>query len=237
MSGYDQIPERLAAVHARIAAACARAGRSTDDVRLIAVSKRHPAEAIEAAYAAGQRDFGENYVQEMRDKLHLLSEGGGCEQLRMRFIGRLQRNKAGQVVECGCAVDTVDSERLARALDRRAGEASTTVEVLLQVNIGREPQKAGVDPEEAPALAQVLAGLPSLRLRGLMAIPPAAVPGQGGVVDVDATRRHFAQMRALTRELALPELSIGMSADLELAVEEGATMVRIGTDIFGPRPD
>jgi len=236
VSGLAVLPGRLTAVRERIERACAGAGRAVDEVCLVAVSKRHPVEAIEAAYAAGQRDFGENYVQEMRDKLDELKVRGSCPDLRMRFIGHLQRNKAGQVVACGCAVDTLDGEKLARALDRRAAEASTTVEVLLQVNIGREPQKAGVMPEDAPALVELVGTLPALRLRGLMAIPPAMVPGQGGVDDADAAREHLGRMRELARSLSLPELSMGMSADLELAIECGATMVRVGTDIFGPRP-
>lgn len=226
MSDYGHLPERLAAVHARIDTACARAGRPAGSVSLLAVSKRHPPAAIRAAYAAGQRDFGENYVQELRDKVAALSDLPG---LRLRFIGALQRNKASVLAELGCAVDTVDSERLARTLDRRAKQAGTQLPVMLEVNIGREPQKAGLSPEQVAGVADVVGGLPALSLQGLMAIPPAAD-------DPERSRPHFAALRELGRSLGLPGLSMGMSADLEVAVEEGATMVRVGTAIFGSRP-
>lgn len=222
---YAHVAERLATVRGRIRAACERAGRLADAVQLVAVSKRHPPAAIEAAYAAGQRTFGENYVQELRDKAQAL---GHLPGLSLRFIGSLQRNKAGVVAECAGAVDSVDSERLARALDRRAQQAGVVLPVLLQVNVGREPQKGGVMPEALPALAPVVAALPALRLQGLMAIPPAAE-------TPEAARPHFRSLRRMAEELGLPELSMGMSADLDAAVEEGATMVRVGTAIFGPR--
>lgn len=227
VNDYPELPQRLADVRGRIADACARAGRPVDGVRLVAISKRHPVEAIMAAHAAGQRDFGENYVQEMRDKLSSLDE---LEGMAMRFVGRLQRNKVGDVVGCGCSVDTVDSERLARALSRRAATAGVVVDVLLQVNIGHEPQKAGVMPDEVGGLVELVSTLPGLRLGGLMAIPPATDTG-------GAARADFERMHRLVADLGLAELSMGMSADLELAVELGATMVRIGTAIFGPRPD
>jgi pyridoxal phosphate enzyme (YggS family) len=226
-----EVARRLQAVRARIAAACARAGRPVEAVRLIAVSKRHPVEAIVEAYRAGQREFGENYVQELVDKAgRLAAHPEVGEDLRWRFIGHLQSNKARHLSRLGCAVDGLGSASAAQALSRRAAQEGRTLEVLLQVNVDREPQKAGVLPQDAGALAQHVGGLPGLSLRGLMAIPAATD-------DPERSRPAFAALRALGGELGLPELSMGMSADLEVAVEEGATMVRVGTGIFGPRPD
>jgi len=221
----EAIAERLAAVDARVRQACERAGRAREEVRILAVSKRHPPGAIRAAYAAGQRDFGENYVQELDEKAAALADLDG---LRLRFIGHLQRNKARVLVRRGCSVDTVDSERLALELDRLATREGRRVEVLLQVNIDREAQKAGIDPDQVPGLCARVAQLPGLELRGLMAIPaPAEEP--------EAMRPAFRRLAQLGQQLGLPELSMGMSDDLEVAVEEGATMVRVGTAIFGPR--
>ncbi len=218
-----RVAERLAMVRESIARACARAGRSVDEVTLVAVSKRHPAEAVRAAYAAGQRVFGENYVQELVEKAAALAD---LEDLRWHFIGHLQRNKARQVAEVGAVVETVDSPRLARELGRRA---SAPLDVLAQVNVAGEAQKSGCAPEELPALLEAIASEPQLRLRGLMTIPPFDD-------DPERTRPHFARLRALADAHGLPARSMGMSADLEVAIEEGATIVRVGTAIFGPRP-
>jgi PLP dependent protein len=219
------IAETLAAVRERIEAACGRAGRKATGVRLLAVSKGHGPEAILAAYAAGQREFGENYVQELAAKAAAL---GHLPDVHFRFIGRLQRNKLKILVELGCSIDSVDSGSLGQALSGHAQRLGREVETLIQVNIDREPQKAGVLPEATPQLARELEALPGLRLHGLMAIPRAGD-------DPAALRESFRSLRALGASVRLPELSMGMSADLELAIEEGATIVRVGTAIFGPR--
>lgn len=222
------IDRQLNAVRARIAAACRRAGRSEDAVRLLAVSKGQPEAAIAAAYASGQHEFGESYVQELVRKAAGLA---ALPELSLRFIGRLQRNKVKELLRLPAlhAVDSVDSAALADALAQRAREAGRTLEVLLQVNVDREAQKAGVSPEDLPALVDHVRSLPELSLRGLLAIPRA-------VDDPEQSRAAFAALRAHADRHGLTELSMGMSADLEVAVEEGATMVRVGTAIFGERP-
>lgn len=222
------IAVQLQAVRARIAAACRSAGRAPDAVALIAVSKGHPADALAAAYAQGQRAFGESYVQELVRKAPELA---ALPELALRFIGRLQRNKVKDLIRVPAlrAVDGVDSLALAQTLDERARAAGRTLDVLLQVNVDREPQKAGVLPEQLSALVDAVRALPSLSLRGLMVIPRASA-------DPDLARPAFAALRDLAEQHSLPELSMGMSADLEVAVQEGATMVRIGTALFGERP-
>jgi PLP dependent protein len=221
----QNVASRLKAVRARIAAACESAGRGPETVRLLAVSKRHSVAAIREAYAAGQRDFGENYVKELAEKADALRD---LPDLRLRLIGRLQSNKVKDVVRLGCAVDTVDSLALAQALNARAGGAGREIEVLVQVNIGQEPQKAGVAPDALMPLLASLRDLPALRVRGVLAIPPA-------VDDPEMSRPHFRRMRELVAACRLPELSMGMSDDLEVAIACGATLVRVGTAIFGAR--
>jgi pyridoxal phosphate enzyme (YggS family) len=217
----------LTEVRARIASACQRVGRARDDVRLIAVSKRHPPEAIRAAYALGQREFGENYVQELAAKAKALSD---LPELRLRLIGHLQRNKAKELLRVGAAlhaVDGVDSVRLAEALAREVEAAHRTLEVLVQVNPAGETQKSGVAEADLPVLVAAIRGMPALSLRGLLLIPPN--------LDPEQRRPFFRRVRELATELSLPELSMGMSDDLEPAIEEGATQVRVGTAIFGER--
>ena len=211
----------LRTVRARIADACARVGREPSSVRLVAVSKVHPPAAIAEAREAGQTLFGESYVQE------LVTKASAFEGAEVHFIGHLQSNKIKALlsVEALVCVESVDSERLATELDRRARERGRTLAVMLQVNVGREPQKSGVSPEALDALVAHVRSLSSLELRGLMAIPPA---------DVDP-RPHFRALAALADRHALPERSMGMSDDLEIAIDEGATLVRVGTAIFGPR--
>lgn len=225
MISASEVPGRLAAVRERIARACERAGRAPSSVRLVAVSKVHGPRMIRAAYDAGQRDFGENYVQEMAAKARSLGDLPG---LRWRFIGHLQRNKAKHVVEVARAVETVDRVRLAEELDRRARARGLRLEVLLQVNVGGEAQKSGCAPDEVDALVASVRGLESLDLRGLMTVPPHTD-------DPEGARPYFRSLRALAERHALPELSMGMTHDLEVAVEEGATIVRVGTAIFGER--
>lgn len=230
------LAERLAAIEARIDAACARCGRARDEVRLVAVSKGQPAEAIAAARAAGQRLFGESYVQELGDKAaaflvapspDAVAGPSALSDAEVHFIGGLQTNKVKALMRVAplTVVESVGSERLARALAKEAAAQAKTLPIFLQVNIGREPQKGGVLPEALPALVSLARAEPSLVLRGLMTIPPA---------DEDP-RPRFRALRALARAHDLPECSMGMSDDFEVAIEEGATLVRVGTAIFGPR--
>jgi hypothetical protein len=226
MAMSHDIAGAIERVHQRIADACERVGRDPESVQLIAVSKAHPLEAIRAAYGAGMRVFGENYAQELATKASALSD---LSDITWRFIGHLQRNKIKLIEGARATVDTVDSARLARALSARAAVRAIDVETLIQVNIGGEAQKSGCAPEEVPQLVEIVRELPNIDLRGLMAVAPH-------LDDVDATRPFFKALRELAAANGLPELSMGMTHDLEQAVEEGATMLRIGTAIFGPRP-
>lgn len=222
-------PERLKSVLARIETAARRAGREPASVRLLAVSKQQPAAAIAAAAAVGQREFGENYVQEAIAKIEALGDAG----LTWHFIGQLQGNKTRDVAERFQWVHTLDRERIATRLAAQRPHQAGPLDVLLQVKLDAEPGKGGVEPEALPRLAEIVGELPRLRLRGLMCIPEPAA-------DEASQRRPFQQLRKLLDELnsrghALDTLSMGMSADLEAAVAEGATIVRIGTAVFGPR--
>jgi pyridoxal phosphate enzyme (YggS family) len=212
--------ENLARVRERIEAACARARRPGDSVKLLAVGKAQPLEAIVSAFEAGQIAFGENYAQELHDKADALPEA------EWHFIGALQTNKAKLVVAHAELVHTCDRPNLAKELSKRAGAQGKVQRVLIEVNVGREPQKGGAMPEEVEALHALLRELPALRCEGLMCIPPA---------DQDP-RPHFRALRELGQRLGLRELSMGMSADFEAAIEEGSTIVRVGTAIFGERP-
>lgn len=224
MSDRD-VAAALAAVRQRIAAACARAGRAPDSAQLLAASKFQSTAAIRAAYAAGQREFGENYVQELARKAEELADLPG---LRWHLIGRLQSNKVKDVVRVGCAVQTIDSIKLADALAARAQADGRVIEVWLQVNVSDEPQKAGVSVGELPQLTAAVRAQPALNLIGLMAIPKPSD-------DAGEQRAAFERMRELAKEQGVRELSMGMSDDLELAIEAGATLVRVGTAIFGER--
>jgi len=221
----SSIAERLAAVRTRIARAAQAAGRDPSSIELVAVSKFHEQAAIRAAYAAGQRVFGENYAQELADKRAALAD---LADLRFHFIGGLQRNKVKLLVPAADVVETVASAKAAEAIDARARSLGRTQQVLIQVNVSREPQKSGVAPEALPALVAELRALSAVRLDGLMAIAEAD--------DPDAARASYARLRQLRDEVGLHTLSMGMSDDLELAIAEGATSVRVGTAIFGPRP-
>lgn len=213
-------------VRERIALACQRSGREPGSVQLVAVSKGHSEELIRVAYDQGMRLFGENYAQELAEKAAALSD---LPDIRWRFIGHLQRNKIKLVERARATVDTVDSSRLAEAISARAATRGATVEVLVQVNIGQERRKSGCRPDEVPALLDAVRALPNVSLRGLMTVAPH-------FEDPEATRPIFASLRELAEAHGLSELSMGMTHDLEQAVEEGSTMLRIGTAIFGPRP-
>jgi len=214
----------------RIADAAAAAARPPGSVRLLAVSKTFPAEAIREVHALGQRAFGENYVQEAVAKKAALADLPGVE---WHLIGPLQSNKAGAAARCFDWVESVDRARIADALSAARAGAARPLDVLVQVNVSGEATKSGVAPEEAAALARHVAALPNLRLRGIMGVPaPAADPAR--------LRREFRALRACydaceDAGLAVDTLSMGMSADLELAIAEGSTEVRIGTAIFGER--
>jgi pyridoxal phosphate enzyme (YggS family) len=213
------IHDDLAAVERRIAEACARAGRRREEVTLVAVSKTKPAEMVEEAIAAGVTEVGENRVQEARDKKAMVRGSA-----RWHLIGHLQSNKAKDAVRLFDVIQTIDSLELAEKVARAAAAAGKVQDVLLEVNIGKEPQKSGATPAEVAALAKDVAALDALRLRGLMAIPPH-----------DDARRWFRELRALRDQLGLAELSMGMTDDFELAIEEGATIIRVGRAIFGER--
>ena len=231
--------ERYEKVMERLDRAVQAAGRKREEITLIAVSKLHPAQMVAEVAALGQVDFGENYVQEALEKRETLDNMLPLERsaaLRWHMIGHVQSRKAAQVAGHFDLVHTLDSERLAQALEKRCAQAGVQQRVLIEVNVGEESQKSGVDRKNLSALADyVQASCPHLELQGLMCIPPVFDAGE-------AARPYFALLRTLAEKLrseaglSLPHLSMGMSGDFEWAVMEGATFVRVGTDIFGPRP-
>lgn len=229
MDKVDSSAARLAAVHQRIAAAAQAAGRAAGDVCLLAVSKTWPAAAVREAAAAGQSAFGENYVQEGVAKIAALEELA----LEWHFIGPLQANKTRQVANAFHWVHSIDRLRIAERLSAQRDVHLPPLNVCLQVNVSGEDSKSGVEPAALNELAQAVMRLPRLRLRGLMCIPEPSP-------DEALLRARFAQLRSLrdglrTQGMTLDTLSMGMSDDLELAIAEGATMVRVGTAIFGQR--
>lgn len=221
--------ERRLEVLGCMAEAARRAGRTRADVRLLAVSKLHPAEAVRALFEAGQREFGENYVQEALAKMDALPAG-----VSWHFIGHLQTNKVRNVVGRFSLLHGVDSLKLARSLHDKAQSQGVLQDVLVQVNLAGEVQKSGILESDLPPLAEFLADGTHLRWRGLMLMPPF-------FDDPERARPWFARLRTLAETLRaryglpLPELSMGMTGDFEAAIEEGATLVRIGTRIFGER--
>lgn len=225
----------LAEIRERIARAAKRAGRNPDDIALMAVTKTQPAARIIEAYEAGQRLFGENRVQEFAEKFDALAK---LQDAKFHMIGHLQSNKAAKAAEIFHAVDSVDSAKLAERLNAAAEKLGRTLEVLVEINIGGEGAKSGIAPE-SDELEQILTGAPewkSLRIRGLMTVPPFTE-------DPEGARPYFRRLRELRDRLAarqlpavgLDQLSMGMSHDFEVAIEEGSTCVRIGTAIFGER--
>ena len=227
----NDIAANIAQIHARIDKACQKVGRNPEDVKLIAVSKVKPAEQIEEAFHAGQKLFGESYVQEFRDKGPLVTVPA-----QWHFIGGLQSNKAKYLRGKVVMIHSIDRLSLAEEIDRQWEKIDGSVEILLQVNVGDEASKSGCDPEDLESLVRSVAALPNLRIKGLMCLPPHSD-------DSEQVRPFFKQLRELSEQvdrLQLPgvemgELSMGMSGDFEVAVEEGATLVRVGTAIFGAR--
>ena len=218
------IKDNLARLHARIAEACAHANRAPGSVSLVAVSKTHPAEAVEAALAAGQTVFGENRVQEAAAKFPGLRPAHRA--LRLHLIGALQTNKARDAVRLADTIESLDRPRLAAALADAIAKEGRRPELLVQVNTGDEAQKAGVPRAEADAFLRLCRDEHGLAVSGLMCIPPA---------DADP-RPHFGFLAELAAQHALPVLSMGMSGDFEAAIACGATHVRVGTAVFGTRP-
>ena len=225
------VTDNYKAVDRRVREAAARAGRDRDEIVLIAVSKTKPVELVLELTEAGVRDFGENHAQELVQKYEVIHEG-----IRWHFIGHLQRNKVKYVVGRACLIHSVSSLRLAEEINKESLKKGVVSDILMEVNIADEETKSGISDEEAETLLRQISELPALRVKGLMAIAPP-------VDDPEENRGYFRQMRALRDKfntLGLPnvdlkELSMGMTGDFEVAIEEGATMVRVGTAIFGER--
>lgn len=228
------IGENLQQVRERIALACARSGRSTDEVKLVAVSKFKPVSDIEEAIAAGQIVFGENRVQELCDKYDALRESG--YRPKWHLIGHLQRNKVKYIIDKAAMIHSVDSLRLAQQISEEASKTGVVMPVLLEVNVAREESKFGFFTEEVTPAVQEIAKLPGLRVKGLMTIAPF-------VTDPEDNRTYFKKLYELCVDIRsknidnieMTDLSMGMTGDYEVAVEEGATLVRVGTGIFGSR--
>jgi hypothetical protein len=217
----ETLPERLAAVRERIQRAAERAGRDPVQILLLAVTKVFPASVIREAYELGLRDFGENYVQEFEGKAPEVHDLAG---VRFHLIGHLQSNKSVKAAELFNVIHTVDTPKLARRLN----EAGRPLEVMLEVKLSPEQAKSGAAPEELAELIESIRGCSNLRLLGLMTMPPWSE-------DPEASRPYFRRLRELAEQHGLPKLSMGMSGDLEVAIEEGSTCVRVGTALFGKR--
>lgn len=226
------IAENLAQVKERIANAAIRSDRSPESVKLVGVTKTVDVERIQAAVSAGLQILGENYVQEARDKIEQVGE-----QAKWHFVGRLQTNKAKYAVKLFDLIQTVDSMKLAVELNRRAHPLGRVIPILIQLNLAGEETKGGVDHAESLSLVRQISELPHLQVRGLMTMPPF-------FNDPERARPYFRQLRKLSQKIAaagvpgveMTEISMGMSGDFEAAIEEGATLVRVGTAIFGERP-
>jgi pyridoxal phosphate enzyme (YggS family) len=222
----DSFTERLARVRERICAACARARRDPASVRLLAVTKVFGPEAIREAYESGLRDFGENYVQEMERKAPAIADLAGT---KFHLIGHLQSNKTKKAAQLFSSIDSIDSAKLAARIDAEA----KSLEAMIEVKLSDEESKSGADPADLPAIAEAIRASRNLHLAGLMTVPPWSE-------DAELSRPYFARLRELADRCSIPglpilELSMGMSNDLEVAIEEGATWVRVGTALFGKR--
>jgi len=223
------IAENIQHQRERIAAVCARIGRKPEEISLLAVTKSFSVELMREAVDAGISEVGENYVQELLPKHNELAD----RKIRWHFIGHLQSNKVKSIAPWINVIQTVDSVSLGEQIAKRAGELNRTIEVLMEVNTSGEPAKFGIHPQEVSVLAKRLSDLPNIRLTGLMTIGPL-------LPDPESARPAFRELRRVRDDLAkqgivLPQLSMGMTGDLEIAVEEGSTIVRIGTGIFGRR--
>ena len=215
------LAERLGMVRERIARAAEKSRRDSRDILLLAVTKVFPASVIQEAHALGLREFGENYIQEFEGKFDQVR---GLEGARFHLIGHLQSNKSGRAAELFGVIQTVDSAKLARRLN----EAGRQLEIMLEVKLSEEQAKSGATPEELPELIAAVRACPNLRLTGLMTMPPWSE-------QPETARPYFRRLRELAESHALPKLSMGMSNDLEVAIEEGSTCVRVGTAVFGRR--
>jgi PLP dependent protein len=219
--------ERIESVEDRIQTAIRRSHRTRDEVTLVAVTKKFPATVMCEAYSLGLRIFGENYVQEFAEKHAALA---GLADAKFHLIGHLQSNKARQATELFHAIETVDSDKLARRLNEAdLNQERKSLEVMIEVKLSPEGAKAGAAPETLPGLIEVIRSCPNLKLTGLMTMPPWNP-------DPETTRPFFRSLAELARIHQLPKLSMGMSHDLEAAIEEGATHIRVGTALFGTRP-
>jgi PLP dependent protein len=218
---FSGLKDRIDEVRARIEAAAARSGRGSGEVTLIAVTKVFPSDAILEAHALGVREFGENYVQEFEGKAPAVA---GLESARFHLIGHLQSNKAKRAAELFQVIQTVDSPKLARKLD----EAGVPLDIMIEVKVSAEETKTGSDAADLPAIVEAVRASRNLRLLGLMTVPPWSE-------NAELSRPYFARLRELAGQHGLAQLSMGMSHDLEVAVEEGATCVRVGTALFGRR--
>jgi len=205
--------------------ACARARRKPGSVKLLAVTKVFGPEAIREAYALGLRDFGENYVQEMERKVPSLA---GLTDARFHLIGHLQSNKTKKAAQLFCSIDSIDSARIAQRLDGESKEPGLAIDAMIEVKLSAEEAKTGADPADLPAIVEVIRSSQHLKLVGLMTVPPWSE-------DPEKSRPYFARLREFAGQYAIPELSMGMSNDMEVAIEEGATWVRVGTALFGRR--
>ncbi len=225
------LKDNLMNVEERIKAACARANRDRSGVKLVAVSKTKPAEMIEEIYAEGIRDFGENRPQELRDKYDKLPD-----DIRWHMIGHLQTNKVKYVINRACMVHSIDTLHLAEAVSEAAQKASLVMPVLIEVNMAKEVSKFGLAPEETEDFVRQVSKLPGIHVEGLMTIAP-------NTDNPESNRRYFRELKKLSVDIAaknidninMCNLSMGMTNDYEIAIEEGATMVRVGTGIFGER--
>jgi len=218
--------ERIEQVEDRIARAVARAGRQRSEITLVAVTKKFPADLICQAHALGLRCFGENYVQEFEGKHAQVARLDGAQ---FHLIGHLQSNKTRIAAGLFQAIETIDSAKLARRLDEAAQSQGVTLEAMIEVKLSHEESKAGADPGQLPDLIAAIRDCPNLRLTGLMTMPPWND-------DPEQTRPYFKKLAALARTYSLAKLSMGMSHDFEVAIEEGATHIRVGRGLFGPRP-
>jgi PLP dependent protein len=221
--------DNLARVEERIQAACARAGRKREDVTLIAVTKTHPVETVQQAIDLGLRDLGENRVQELVKKHDHFTLHNSPFTIRWHLIGQLQSNKAKYIAPFVHMVHSIDSASTARELSRRTAQHGRTIDVLVEVNVGAEESKSGIEPIHLPSfLVELRADAPALNVKGLMTVAPYES-------EPERTRPVFARLRELAHEHSLTELSMGMTNDFEVAIEEGATLVRIGSALFGER--